>query len=127
MLRSACARPAIRWIGAYDGLRASGSCVTKIQLILLDIPCPGRMAWRSCNCPDRVPSIPVIIITGLASMQEIRETVRKGPCLHQEAISSWTKVLVKVGEAWPALAVRATRERSEAGCTAVFLPLWITR
>ncbi len=66
--------------GAYDGVEGIGMLrYKKYHLILLDVRMPRKdglevLAFVNNEYPD----IPVIIVTGLATMQEIKDTVKMG-------------------------------------------------
>lgn len=87
--------------GAYDGVEGIGLLrYKKYDLILLDIRMPRKDGLEVLKfVKDEYPDIPVIIITGLASMEEIKETVKMGAfaCIKKPFLLD--KVLAKVSEA----------------------------
>jgi len=87
--------------GAYDGVEAIGMLrFKKYHLILLDIRMPRKDGLEVLQfVREEYPDVPVIIITGLASVEEIKETVRKGAyaCLKKPFLLE--NVLDKVNKA----------------------------
>ncbi len=66
--------------GAYDGVEGIGMLrYKKYQLIMLDVRMPRKDGLEVLKFMNReYPDIPVIIITGLASLREIKDTVKMG-------------------------------------------------
>ncbi len=87
--------------GAYDGVEGIGLLrYKKYHLIMLDIRMPRKDGLEVLKfVKDEYPEIPVIIVTGLASMEEIKETVKTGAFACIKKPFQLDKVLVKVGEA----------------------------
>lgn len=87
--------------GAYDGVEGIGLLrFKKYHLILLDIRMPRKDGLEVLKfVKDEYPDIPVIIVTGLASLEEIKETVKIGAyaCLKKPFVIE--KVLQKAAEA----------------------------
>ncbi len=84
--------------GAYDGIEGIGLLrLKKFHLILLDIRMPRKDGLDVLKfVKEEYPDIPVIIITGLASLDEVKETVKMGAyaCLKKPFVLE--KVLEKV-------------------------------
>ncbi len=87
--------------GAYDGVEGIGLLrYKKYHLILLDIRMPRKDGLEVLKfVKGEYPDIPVIIVTGLASMQEIKETVKNGAFACIKKPFQLDKVLAKVSEA----------------------------
>ena len=87
--------------GAYDGVEGIGLLrYKKYHLILLDIRMPRKDGLEVLKfVRGEYPDIPVIIVTGLASMQEIKETVKNGAFACIKKPFQLDKVLIKVSEA----------------------------
>ncbi|MBA3013792.1 MAG: HDOD domain-containing protein [Proteobacteria bacterium] len=87
--------------GAFDGIEGIGLLrYKKYHLIMLDVRMPRKDGLEVLKfVRDEYPDIPVIIITGLASMDEIKETVKKGAFACIKKPFQLDKVLVKVREA----------------------------
>jgi len=87
--------------GAYDGVEGIELLrCKKYHLILLDIRMPRKDGLEVLAfIRDEYPDIPVIIVTGLASMEEIQETVRMGAyaCLKKPFVIE--TVLAKASQA----------------------------
>lgn len=87
--------------GAYDGVEGIGMLRYKeYHLILLDVRMPRKDGLEVLDfMKNEYPDIPVIIITGLASLQEIKDTVKKGAfaCLKKPFVLE--KVLATVNKA----------------------------
>ncbi len=87
--------------GAYDGIEGIGLLrYKKYNLGLLDIRMPRKDGLEVLKfVKEEYPEVPVIIITGLASMEEIKETVKMGAyaCLKKPFMLE--KVLEKVDQA----------------------------
>lgn len=66
--------------GAYDGIEGIGRLrYKKFHLVLLDIRMPRKDGLEVLQfIKDEFPDVKVVIITGLASMEEVKETVRMG-------------------------------------------------
>ena len=98
--------------GAYDGLEGIGRLrYKKYNLLLLDIRMPRKDGLEVLQfVRQEYPDIPVIIITGLASMEEIRATVRKGAFACLKKPFQLQKVLLKVSEALASVGDRCSPE-----------------
>lgn len=87
--------------GAYDGVEGIGMLrYKKYHLILLDVRMPRKDGLEVLKFMNtEYPDIPVIIITGLASLKEIKDTVKMGAyaCLKKPFILE--KVLTTVNKA----------------------------
>ena len=87
--------------GAFDGIEGIGKLrYKKYHLVLLDIRMPRKDGLEVLKfVKDEYPDIPVIIVTGLASMEEIKETVKMGAfaCIKKPFLLE--NVIKKVGEA----------------------------
>jgi CheY-like chemotaxis protein len=87
--------------GAYDGVEGIGLLrYKKYHLILLDIRMPRKDGLEVLAfVRDEYPDIPVIIVTGLASMEEIQVTVKMGAyaCIKKPFVIE--TVLAKASEA----------------------------
>ncbi len=87
--------------GAYDGVEGIGMLrYQKYHLILLDVRMPRKDGLEVLKFVNReFPDIPVIIVTGLASLQEIKDTVKMGAfaCLKKPFVLE--KVLKTVNKA----------------------------
>ncbi|VAW40022.1 hypothetical protein MNBD_DELTA03-727 [hydrothermal vent metagenome] len=87
--------------GAYDGVEGIGMLrYQKYHLILLDVRMPRKDGLEVLKFVNReFPDIPVIIVTGLASLQEIKNTVKMGAfaCLKKPFVLD--KVLTTVNKA----------------------------
>ncbi len=87
--------------GAYDGVEGIGMLrYQKYHLILLDVRMPRKDGLEVLKFVNReFPDIPVIIVTGLASLQEIKDTVKMGAfaCLKKPFVLE--KVLRTVNKA----------------------------
>nr|MBF0223264.1 HDOD domain-containing protein [Desulfobulbaceae bacterium] len=87
--------------GAYDGVEGIGLLrYKKYHLILLDIRMPRKDGLEVLQFVKvEYPDIPVIIVTGLASLDEIKETVAMGAfaCLKKPFVIE--TVLAKAAEA----------------------------
>jgi len=87
--------------GAYDGVEGIGLLrYKKYHLIMLDIRMPRKDGLEVLKfVKDEYPDIPVIIVTGLASMEEIKETVKNGAFACIKKPFQLDKVLIRVSEA----------------------------
>jgi len=87
--------------GAFDGIEGIGLLrYKKYHLIMLDIRMPRKDGLEVLKfVHGEYPDIPVIIVTGLASMEEIKETVKSGAFACIKKPFQLDKVLVKVREA----------------------------
>jgi len=87
--------------GAYDGVEGIGQLrYKKYHLILLDIRMPRKDGLEVLKfVKDEYPDIPVIIVTGLASMEEIKATIKNGAFACIKKPFQLDKVLTKVNEA----------------------------
>ena len=87
--------------GAFDGVEGIGLLrYKKYHLIMLDVRMPRKDGLEVLKfVKDEYPDIPVIIVTGLASMEEIKETVKNGAFACIKKPFQLDKVLLKVGEA----------------------------
>ncbi len=87
--------------GAYDGVEGIGMLrYKKYHLILLDVRMPRKDGLEVLEfMKNEYPDIPVIIITGLASLKEIKDTVNMGAyaCLKKPFVLE--KVLATVNKA----------------------------
>ncbi|MFW8600726.1 HDOD domain-containing protein [Desulfobacterota bacterium M19] len=87
--------------GAYDGVEGIGMLrYQKYHLIMLDVRMPRKDGLEVLKFMNReFPDIPVIIVTGLASLQEIKNTVKMGAfaCLKKPFVLD--KVLKTVNKA----------------------------
>ncbi len=80
MLQECLAAAGYEADGAYDGVEAIGKLrLQKYHLMLLDIRMPRKDGLEVLGfVREEYPDLPVIIITGLASVEEIKKTVKKG-------------------------------------------------
>ncbi len=80
MLQDSLAAAGYEVDGAYDGVEGIGKLRYKqYHVVLLDIRMPRKDGLEVLQfIKEEFPEIKVIIITGLASTQEVKETVRKG-------------------------------------------------
>jgi signal transduction histidine kinase/HD-like signal output (HDOD) protein/ActR/RegA family two-component response regulator len=87
--------------GAYDGVEGIGLLrYKKYHLIMLDIRMPRKDGLEVLKfVKEEYPDIPVIIVTGLASLEEIKETVKKGAFACIKKPFQLDKVLIRVSEA----------------------------
>ncbi len=87
--------------GAFDGVEGIGLLrYKKYHLIMLDIRMPRKDGLEVLRfVKDEYPDIPVIIVTGLASMEEIKETVKNGAFACIKKPFQLDKVLIRVSEA----------------------------
>ncbi|MDD5757706.1 MAG: HDOD domain-containing protein [Desulfobulbaceae bacterium] len=87
--------------GAYDGVEGIGQLrYKKYHLLMLDIRMPRKDGLEVLKfVKDEYPEMPVIIVTGLASMEEIKATIKNGAFACIKKPFQLDKVLTKVSEA----------------------------
>jgi CheY-like chemotaxis protein len=87
--------------GAFDGVEGIGQLrYKKYHLLMLDIRMPRKDGLEVLKfVKDEYPEIPVIIVTGLASMEEIKATIKQGAFACIKKPFQLDKVLIKVNEA----------------------------
>lgn len=87
--------------GAYDGVEGIGQLrYKKYNLLMLDIRMPRKDGLEVLKfVKDEYPEMPVIIVTGLASMEEIKATIKNGAFACIKKPFQLDKVLTKVSEA----------------------------
>jgi len=87
--------------GAFDGVEGIGQLrYKKYHLLMLDIRMPRKDGLEVLKfVRDEYPELPVIIVTGLASMEEIKATIKNGAFACIKKPFQLEKVLLKVSEA----------------------------
>ncbi len=87
--------------GAYDGVEGIGKLrFQQYDVVLLDIRMPRKDGLEVLRfIKDEFPDIQVIIVTGLASKQEIKDTVKKGAFACLKKPFKFEKVLETINNA----------------------------
>ena len=91
--------------GAYDGVEGIGQLRFKeYDVVLLDIRMPRKDGLEVLQfIKEEYPQVQVIIVTGLASKQEVKETVKKGAFACLKKPFKFEKVLETVNSAMKAV------------------------